>query len=238
MGFIQHVKTLPVSAKRLLGVGIIFAFVIALPLFIWSVINLRFDVRERARVGPTCQPRPACLDQLPHPCQIVEPEDGWCQSTTARATATATVTATVVATSTSTSTPTTLPIGGPNGEPNSCGGTCGSKYNCGANLYCYQGFCRNPICPSDSNCICATPTPTPTPTPKKSASPKPSPTMEIVYISPLPSPSSSPTFKPTASPTPIAIESKSPNLNFLLYIAGGSFFLALVLLGFNSIRKI
>lgn len=55
-----------------------------------------------------------------------------------------------------TATPTEVPIGGPEGEPNSCGGTCGSNYNCKANLYCYQGFCRNPICSDDTDCNCST----------------------------------------------------------------------------------
>lgn len=39
-------------------------------------------------------------------------------------------------------------------EPNSCGGTCGSNNNCKSNYYCFEGFCRNPVCPSDSNCNC------------------------------------------------------------------------------------
>ena len=60
----------------------------------------------------------------------------------------------------STATPTTAPIGG--GEPNSCGGTCGSNYNCKANFFCYQGYCRNPLCASDSNCDCITSTATAT----------------------------------------------------------------------------
>lgn len=59
-----------------------------------------------------------------------------------------------------TATPTQAPIGG--GEPNSCGGTCGSNYNCRANLFCYQGYCRNPLCASDSDCDCATATKTAT----------------------------------------------------------------------------
>lgn len=68
------------------------------------------------------------------------------------------------------------------GEPNSCGGTCGSNYNCQSGLFCYGGYCRNPSCPSDSDCNCSviiniTPTPkvTPKPTvkPKKTATPKP-----------------------------------------------------------------
>jgi len=63
-------------------------------------------------------------------------------------------------TPTPTATPTTAPIGG--GEPNSCGGTCGSNYNCKANFFCYQGYCRNPLCASDSNCDCITSTATAT----------------------------------------------------------------------------
>lgn len=52
--------------------------------------------------------------------------------------------------------PTDPPIGGNNeGEPNSCGGTCGSNNNCKANLYCYQGFCRNPSCSTKTDCNCS-----------------------------------------------------------------------------------
>jgi len=78
------------------------------------------------------------------------------------------------------------------GEPNSCGGTCGSNNNCKANLYCYQGFCRNPICSTETDCDCAiqkTATATAKPSsasvglskgatikPVSSSSPKPTPT--------------------------------------------------------------
>lgn len=40
------------------------------------------------------------------------------------------------------------------GEPNSCGGTCGSNDNCQSNYFCFEGFCKNPVCPSDSSCNC------------------------------------------------------------------------------------
>lgn len=40
------------------------------------------------------------------------------------------------------------------GEPNSCGGSCGSNSNCKSGLFCYQGSCRNPSCPSDTDCNC------------------------------------------------------------------------------------
>ena len=85
-------------------------------------------------------------------------------------TATATGTGSSLPTSTSTATPTTPPVGG--GEPNSCGGTCGSNYNCKANLFCYQGFCRNPICASDANCDCVVATATAKVTAKSTTKPK------------------------------------------------------------------
>lgn len=85
-------------------------------------------------------------------------------------TATPTVTSTATPTSTSTSvptptdnatqTPTATPTT-PAGTPNSCGGTCGSNSNCGSDLICYQGFCRNSSCVFETDCSCAgAPTPT------------------------------------------------------------------------------
>lgn len=53
----------------------------------------------------------------------------------------------------------------PPGEPNSCGGTCGSNTNCQTNLYCYQGYCRNPSCGLSTDCNCASPTKSPIPVP-------------------------------------------------------------------------
>lgn len=81
------------------------------------------------------------------------------QSQTATPTATPTNTATPTATATSTTTRSPE-------EPNSCGGTCGSNYNCKSNLYCYQGYCRNPICSEKTDCNCASATVTPTATSK------------------------------------------------------------------------
>ena len=75
---------------------------------------------------------------------------------------TATPTLNSTPTATATSTPTTTPTVTPtvtSGEPNSCGGTCGSNYNCQGGYFCFNGFCRNPICANDSDCSCdATPT--------------------------------------------------------------------------------
>ena len=74
---------------------------------------------------------------------------------TRTATATATTTGSGVPTRTPTSTPTATATVTPTGAPNSCGGTCGSNLNCNAELYCYQGFCRNPQCSSDTDCNCS-----------------------------------------------------------------------------------
>jgi hypothetical protein len=68
---------------------------------------------------------------------------------------------------TPTGTPTATPTGSPtpSATPNSCNGTCGSDSNCASGLSCYQGFCRNPSCPTETDCACpGTSAPTPTPT--------------------------------------------------------------------------
>jgi hypothetical protein len=65
-----------------------------------------------------------------------------------------------------TGSPTATPTGSPSpsGSPNSCNGTCGSNANCQSNYVCYQGFCRNPSCTSNTSCTCPdTPAPTATP---------------------------------------------------------------------------
>lgn len=82
-------------------------------------------------------------------------------------TATPTTNPTITPTPTPTAKPTaTATPTAPPGEPNSCGGTCGSNYNCKSGLYCYNGYCRNPSCPTDADCECsedgAGPTATPT----------------------------------------------------------------------------
>ena len=72
------------------------------------------------------------------------------------------------------------------GPKNSCGGACGSDSNCVSGLFCYQsvGYCRNPDCPTDTDCDCANPTTAPTSTPVKTPTP-------VTYT---------PTAEPTAEP--------------------------------------
>lgn len=70
---------------------------------------------------------------------------------------------------TPTPTPTATATPAPSGTPNSCGGTCGSDSNCNSGLSCYQGYCRNSSCPTQSDCNCpstSTATPAPTATPQ------------------------------------------------------------------------
>lgn len=125
------------------------------------------------------------------------------------------------------------------GEPNSCGGTCGSNYNCKANLYCYQGYCRNPDCRTKTNCSCTSSTSTPSPKPK-TASPRPTQTSEVVYLTPVPRRSSFfATNTPRAVETPIIgmAESKKTNLSFLLYFAAGSFITSLIFFGIGALNK-
>lgn len=57
-------------------------------------------------------------------------------------------TPTATPTGTATATPTAT------GTPNSCGGTCGSNSNCASNYSCYNGYCRNPNCPTETDCSC------------------------------------------------------------------------------------
>lgn len=40
-------------------------------------------------------------------------------------------------------------------------------------MFCYNGYCRNPECPSESSCGCPGSTPTPTPPPVLGASTPP-----------------------------------------------------------------
>ena len=65
---------------------------------------------------------------------------------------------TITPTVTITITPTVIITPTTTGQPNSCGGTCGSNSNCGSGLFCYQGFCRNPICQDAANCVCGSST--------------------------------------------------------------------------------
>lgn len=88
------------------------------------------------------------------------------------------------------------------GEPNSCGGTCGSNYNCKANFFCFEGYCRNPDCPSAISCGCSTPSVTTTLKPKTSTKATKSP--EVVYYDNKSTTKPTITLPPQATATPVA----------------------------------
>ncbi|QQG41531.1 MAG: right-handed parallel beta-helix repeat-containing protein [Candidatus Woesebacteria bacterium] len=51
MDFKTRFNSLPVSTKRLLGIGVVLALAVALPLFIWAIITQRFLIIKRASSG-------------------------------------------------------------------------------------------------------------------------------------------------------------------------------------------
>jgi len=51
-------RELPIKTRQLLRIGIIFALVAALPLFVWAILTQRFDIREKASTGEIPPPTP------------------------------------------------------------------------------------------------------------------------------------------------------------------------------------
>jgi len=50
--FFNNLKNLPVSTKRLLGLGLVVGFAVALPLFIWAVVTQNFNPLNKAQQIP------------------------------------------------------------------------------------------------------------------------------------------------------------------------------------------
>lgn len=66
MGFLKNFKDLSKANKRFLSWGFVVVLVIALPLFVSSVVNLTYDLRERAQVIPsTCVPEGNTINVIP-----------------------------------------------------------------------------------------------------------------------------------------------------------------------------
>lgn len=60
MSLASRFKALPISARRLLGVGIVLALVVALPLFVWAISTQKFLIFKKAASGePTPNPTPS-----------------------------------------------------------------------------------------------------------------------------------------------------------------------------------
>lgn len=126
------------------------------------------------------------------------------------------------------------PPGPTNGPTNACGGTCGSVYNCNANLFCYQGYCRNPDCPGSSTCGCPTVTPSPKPTQRPiSKGGKPTPPV-ITLAKSTPFPSLSPVFIPSPVATAAPSSAVKP-----VYIWGALIAAAIIviLIGISALRR-
>ncbi len=59
MNFSARFKSLPTPTKRLLGLGIVLALVVALPLFVWAIVTQRFNLGKKAASGePVPSPTP------------------------------------------------------------------------------------------------------------------------------------------------------------------------------------
>ncbi len=128
-------------------------------------------------------------------------------------------------------------VGGPEGAPNFCGGTCGSNNNCQVNYFCYQGFCRKPECADSSDCNCQTKTPTSTVTPTKKPTLTPKPTLEVIVLSPMPKYTPKATLTPRPTYQPVTTRTAGINYNYLLWIAGGSFIMAILLIAYSKASK-
>ncbi len=138
---------------------IIFLTIVLAGVAIFTAIRL-YQLRNQA-VAPNAPSSQPAAAEIPSSCTALAFTIGTGTPTaTPTGTATATPTGTATATPTGTGTPTATP--NPSGTPNSCGGTCGSNANCSSNLICYQGFCRNPSCAANTDCVCTGATATPT----------------------------------------------------------------------------
>lgn len=126
------------------------------------------------------------------------------------------------------------------GEPNACGGTCGSNYNCKMNYFCFEGFCRNPLCKTDTDCVCSTSTPTTKPTIKATVKPS---LKGDAY--PTDTPIATTTPKATLVPADVNLtrdeESSDTGSNFdyklILLIAGILLGIVLLYKGIKSLKK-
>ena len=139
-------------------IGIIIATLILAGVAVFTAVRL-YQLRQEvvAPTAPTSKPR---AQEVPTACTSLAFTLGQTPTPTPTGTATPTVT------------PTPTPTITPTGVPNTCNGTCGSNSNCESGLFCYQGFCRNTSCPTQTSCNCSG-TSTPTSTPRLTITPTP-----------------------------------------------------------------
>lgn len=128
----------------------------------------------------------------------------------------------------------------------SCNQSCNSHYDCKAGLFCYQNTCREPACPSASDCQCptttptVTATPTNTPTTTQTTTPSPTTTPETLSLDYTNNQQLTITLSPspTATPTPTIISTppdSNPNLKVALIAASTSFIV--LLLTYLSLKR-
>lgn len=54
MNFVKRFKTLPTSSQRLMGLGVVLALAVALPLFVWAIITQNFNPNKKASGDNYC----------------------------------------------------------------------------------------------------------------------------------------------------------------------------------------
>ncbi len=89
--FWENFKKLPRQTKSLLGVGVVLALLVALPLFVWAVLFGRFELRKKAQVepsptpstapSPTASPQPGCVHGTHSVSLIPENQSGYAGET-------------------------------------------------------------------------------------------------------------------------------------------------------------
>lgn len=147
------------KSKFVTGIIILATLVLA-GVAIFTAVRL-FQLRNQA-VAPNAPSSIPKAAELPSSCTALAFTLG---APTPTPSGTPTATPSGTPTATPTGTPSETPTPNPSATPNSCNGTCGSNSNCASNLVCYNGFCRNPSCTSQTSCNCpGTPGPTGTPT--------------------------------------------------------------------------
>lgn len=143
--------------NKIATIGIIIATLILAGVAVFTAVRL-YQLRQEA-VAPTAPTSKPKAQEVPIACTALAFTLGQTPTPTPTATPTGSSTPTPTGTATTTPTPTS------SGVPNPCNGTCGSNSNCNSGLFCYQGYCRNSSCPSQTSCSCpGTSTTTPTPT--------------------------------------------------------------------------
>jgi hypothetical protein len=206
MNFIERFKILPKSTKNLLGIGIVLALVVALPLFIWAIITQKFLIQKKAATGePTpstycnryCDlsiPGVDCLGGLVCHTSEASGSAGQRGNSSCRNPqclddldcVCASPTPTPVVCNRSCS------LGGETPVPCPTGFTCRRTSNLEFEASS-SGICRKSACVTEIDCDCSTPTPTPRPPDWPTLPPKPTPTV---------TPTVTPTPTPTATPNP------------------------------------